>query len=253
VRRLFQSFDRHGVRYLLISGQASVLYGAADFSEDVDVWIDPSARNVARFLRALAGLDATVYSGLTPPMTRRNVDRGHGFHFIVPDEGEPLYLDVMPRPPRVGSFAAAYRRRRVMESSFGRVDVVSVEDLVELKKTRRLSDYDVITNLVARRVREEAVPSRALLEWAARNAFRAAEREIDLKRLGRPKSRAKCQTELMRDITRLQRRDLAHWSRVIEDLRRLRDRGALLEEGERVRDLVGAGRKRHGTDRSASG
>ena len=28
MQRLFQTFDRHAVRYLLISGQAAVLYGA---------------------------------------------------------------------------------------------------------------------------------------------------------------------------------------------------------------------------------
>ena len=32
MRALFRAFDREGVRYLVISGQASVLYGAAFFS-----------------------------------------------------------------------------------------------------------------------------------------------------------------------------------------------------------------------------
>lgn len=38
MRKLFQSFERVGLEYLLISGQASILYGAATFSEDVDLW-----------------------------------------------------------------------------------------------------------------------------------------------------------------------------------------------------------------------
>ena len=37
MRRLFRSFDRFGVEYLLISGQATILYGAATFSEDVEI------------------------------------------------------------------------------------------------------------------------------------------------------------------------------------------------------------------------
>ncbi|MSP15060.1 MAG: hypothetical protein EXR73_00365 [Myxococcales bacterium] len=80
MQRLFRSFDRASVRYLLINGQASILYGAASLSEDVDVWTDPRPVNVARFLRSLAALRARVYSKLTPA--------------------------------KVGTFASAYRRRR---------------------------------------------------------------------------------------------------------------------------------------------
>ncbi len=48
----------HGVEFLLISGQASVLYGAATFSEDIDVWVRPDPGNLARLLRALTSLRA---------------------------------------------------------------------------------------------------------------------------------------------------------------------------------------------------
>ncbi len=75
MRNLFRSFDRLGVEYLLISGQASVLYGAANFSEDVDVWVRPTAANLGRLERALAGCRARVYT-LTPPLSVRNLRRG---------------------------------------------------------------------------------------------------------------------------------------------------------------------------------
>lgn len=42
IESFFQSLERHSVEYLLISGQATVLYGAATFSEDVDLWVKPS-------------------------------------------------------------------------------------------------------------------------------------------------------------------------------------------------------------------
>ena len=38
----FQNLSTHGVASLLISGQAAVLYGAATFSEDIDLWIEPT-------------------------------------------------------------------------------------------------------------------------------------------------------------------------------------------------------------------
>ncbi len=236
MQSLFQSFEKHAVRYLLIRGQAAILYGASTFSEDVDVWLDPAAANVARFLRALAAVEATAYK-LSPPMTRRNVNLGHGFHFLVPDAGGAIYLDVMPRPPRVGAFAASYRRQRVMETPMGRLSVVGIEDLVELKKTRRLADYDVITNLVAICVGKEPRPSRVLLKWAARNAFRASDRLAYLRLLGRRRSASACHAELLRELSRLQRRDTSHWSIVTEDLRRLGARGGLLAPGTPVREL----------------
>jgi hypothetical protein len=238
MQRLFQTFERSSVRYLLISGQAAVLYGAASFSEDVDVWIDPGSGNVARFLESLASIDATVYK-LTPAMSPRNVSSGHAFHFLVPDGSDSIFLDVMPRPPRVPSFAAAFRRRRRMASASGELDVVSIEDLVELKKTRRLADYDVITNLVAIRLREAADPDRRLLRWAAKNCFRADERAIWFRLLGEHRSLAKCERDVMRELARLQARDRKHWSRVIDDLRRLRSRDALIAEGTPVRRLLG--------------
>jgi hypothetical protein len=42
IANFFQSLDRHKVEYLLISGQATVLYGAATFSEDIDLRIHPT-------------------------------------------------------------------------------------------------------------------------------------------------------------------------------------------------------------------
>jgi hypothetical protein len=129
MQRLFQSFDRNAVRYLLISGQAAVLYGAASFSEDVDVWIDPHASNVRAFLGALAELDAAVYK-LTPPMTVRNVGFGHAFHFLVPDGAGPDHpADVTPRLHGSGRSARPYRRRRPWRGGAA-VEVVSIEDLI---------------------------------------------------------------------------------------------------------------------------
>ena len=72
MQRLFQSFERSGVDYLLISGQAAVLYGAATFSEDIDLWVRPSSANSRRLLRALSLCGARVHK-LTPPLTLRNL------------------------------------------------------------------------------------------------------------------------------------------------------------------------------------
>jgi hypothetical protein len=54
IASFFQSLEAHDVPYLLISGQATVLYGAATFSEDIDLWVEPSDVNVQRLRAALA-------------------------------------------------------------------------------------------------------------------------------------------------------------------------------------------------------
>ncbi len=236
MQRLFRSFERFGVEYLLISGRASVLYGAATFSEDVDVWIRPSVANARRLLRALAAGRGRVYM-LTPPMTLRNMKFGHGFHFTLPRGADTLYLDVMAVPPRVGSFLDALRRANVMRGPLGPVRVVSIPDLVELKKTQRFLDYDVISNPVAPATRDPAAV-RDQLAWAARNSFRPEERSAVLARLGRPASVAACRARILADVGRLQARDTAYWRRIVRDLRRLRREGRLIETGTPVGRIV---------------
>ncbi len=160
----FQSLERNRVAYLLISGQAAVLYGAAAFSEDIDLWIRPTQPNAEALLAALREVGARYYK-LTPPLTERNLRRGHGFHFRVPDDPD-IFLDVMGAPPRVSDFESAQAGSRTMETSWGRIPVVGICDLVALKSTQRLGDYPVIGQLVLRHIEECGVPGADREHWA---------------------------------------------------------------------------------------
>ncbi len=260
MRSCFRSLERRGVRYLLISGQASVLYGAAEFSEDVDLWVEPGAANVGALSKALHDCGARVYK-LTPPLLPAHLRRGHGFHFIVPDDdGGPRYLDIMGRPPRVGAFSSSLRRSQAMSSVWGTVPVVDIPDLVELKKTRRLGDYDVISNLVRGRLQARGTrPTARVLAWALTNCFRASDaawileswphaRDIagrsarsGLQALlhgwspGSPldvECEARAQAAMTTEIALLQRKDFTYWSPIIGELREMRRAGVLLPEGQ---------------------
>src|SRR5438874_11043632 len=100
IANFFQSLSDRGVEYLLISGQATVLYGAATFSEDIDLWINPTSINCDRFTTALRHNHARFYK-LTPELTVKNLQRGHGFHFLLSDKQKSdVFLDVMGNPPR---------------------------------------------------------------------------------------------------------------------------------------------------------
>lgn len=41
IASFFQHLDTQRVEWLLISGQATILYGAATFSKDIDLWVKP--------------------------------------------------------------------------------------------------------------------------------------------------------------------------------------------------------------------
>lgn len=85
IANFFQSLRSQGVSYFLINGQATVLYGAAEFSEDVDLWINPAQDNVNAFLEGLSSVEGRYYE-LTPPVCRKHMLRGHTFQPI------PMFL-----------------------------------------------------------------------------------------------------------------------------------------------------------------
>jgi hypothetical protein len=236
MRKLFSCFERAGIEYLLISGQATVLYGAATFSEDVDLWIRPTSANARRLLLALADCRARVHR-LTPPLTLQNMLAGHGFHFVIPGRPLETYLDIMGRPPRVGAFGPAKRRSRRIHTDWGLLPVVHPIDLVQIKKTRRLTDFDIITNLVLLYVAEKPIAGKGVLRWAAKNCFRPEERAQLLARLGQRRTIKQCAKDIAKEVTDLQARDRAYWSRIIDELRKMRREGKLLPDGLSVSRL----------------
>ena len=145
-----------------------------------------------------------------------------------------------------------------MPTPWGRLPVVSIPDLVELKKTNRPADYDVITRLAMIRVGRESRPSPLLLRWALGHVFRVEDiLELLLRfgtRIARVESpemewiqrwedllrRGKRLTPSDLDVgarklgvkaQRLQARGRRYWLLRIDELRRLRSEGRLLAEG----------------------
>lgn len=51
---LLASFERHEVRYVIIGGLAFIYHAKPRYTKDMDLWIGPDAKNVARANRALA-------------------------------------------------------------------------------------------------------------------------------------------------------------------------------------------------------
>lgn len=56
VKRVLAAFEREGVRYAIFGAAALNLHGLARFTEDLDVFLEPTADNVARVRLALASV-----------------------------------------------------------------------------------------------------------------------------------------------------------------------------------------------------
>jgi hypothetical protein len=257
IASFFQHLEARGVDWLLISGQATILYGAATFSEDIDLWVEPTEQNFGRFMTALRDSGASYYR-LTPPFEVSFAERHHGFHFVLPDPGggADVYLDVMGVPPRVQSFELAARRSRFFETKWGRLRTVGIPDLVEIKKTQRPRDYPIISRLALSFVHELGErATTAELTWAVEHVFGASEFErllVDaprvatlelapvLERASRELAAHGRWSEELVDaledyfdekMSILRKADRRFWSGVIDELRDLRSSGRLMFEG----------------------
>jgi len=77
-----------------MGGQACILYGAAEFSRDVDVAIAASDDNLDRLRKALTELRAEAV--FVPSLGKEVLLKGHACHFRVHiPEAEGIRIDVM--------------------------------------------------------------------------------------------------------------------------------------------------------------
>ena len=131
-----------------MGGQACVLYGAAEFSRDIDFAVMASVENLGRLGEALGALDAEVIA--FPPFERVHLEGGHGVHFRARHpEAVGFRIDVLARMRGVDPFPELWRRRTTFElAGVGSVDALGLPDLVASKKTQRDKDWSMIRRLV---------------------------------------------------------------------------------------------------------
>ncbi len=148
IGRVLSILKKHRVRALLMGGQACVVYGAAEFSRDIDLAVEPNERNLDRLRAALEDLRAEPV--FVPPLSRDFLIQGHACHFRarMPD-ADGLRVDVMSVMRGCDSFGELWaRRRRVNIPPAGSVHVMGLADLVRAKKTQRDKDWPMLRRLV---------------------------------------------------------------------------------------------------------
>ncbi len=157
ILQVLSTIRRYDVPALLMGGQACVLYGAAEYSRDLDLAVLATEVALPRLTAALGALQATVIA--VPRFEPQYLARGHAVHFSVPPDAElgpvpPLRVDIMSSMRGVSPFQELWERRTTIAlanpSSTDEVlvDLLSLGDLVNAKKTQRDKDWPMLRRLV---------------------------------------------------------------------------------------------------------
>ncbi len=148
IPKALSTFFKHKLKALLIGGQACILYGAAEFSRDIDLVVMISPENLEDLTMALEELEAerVFYPGLSEEVLLR----GHACHFRCHRRDiKGLRIDVIGVMRGVDSFPELWKRREQIElRGIGQIAVIGLPDLVKAKKTQRDKDWPMIRRLI---------------------------------------------------------------------------------------------------------
>jgi len=148
IHRALSTIRTYRIRHLLMGGQACVLYGAAEFSRDLGLAFLADEPNLQRLRAALDALQAEPIA--VPPFEKRHLDDGLAVHFrCYRSDVRNLRIDLMAKMRGVDPFDALWERRTSIQLESGfEIDLLSLPDLVQAKKTQRDKDWPMIARLV---------------------------------------------------------------------------------------------------------
>ena len=131
-------------RYVLVGATAMQFWGTSRATQDIDILIEPTARNAKRVLRALASLGfGLAGEHLAEDVAARPVT-------II---GDTPNVDILTRAWNV-RWEDAQPRATTFEVEGVPVPTASIEDLIESKRTGRLqdaADIEVLEEIQRRR------------------------------------------------------------------------------------------------------
>lgn len=221
-----------------MGGQACVLYGGAQFSRDTDLAILADAENLARLSAALQELQAERIA--VPPLEQHYLDLGLAVHFRCGHpEANKLRIDVMSRMRGVAPFVDLWDRRTTVEFPEGTIDLLSLPDLVQAKKTQRAKDWPMIALLLEANyfANRESPTAEQLRYWLAElrspdllisiaqahpSAAAAAIAARPLLSAAVGRDEAELQRLLLEEQVREQEADRQYWKPLKAELERLR-------------------------------
>lgn len=150
---LFKELWSHDVRYLLCGGLAVNLYGIPRMTADIDVLVDFTAENLARFEEAVkkAGFERAIPLAIEELLNlerRKELikERNLIAYSYSDSHAGGMALDVLVDVPV--DFQVLWDQKETRETSFSPIFLVSLADLIVLKKyANRIQDRDDILQL----------------------------------------------------------------------------------------------------------
>lgn len=148
IPRVLSTFLKFKVKSLLIGGQACILYGAIEFSRDIDIAVMVSSKNLSNLRLALDELYAERI--FFPDISEEVLLRGHACHFRCQRKDvKGLRIDIIGVMRGAASFNELWERRKEIElTGIGKLALIGLSDLVGVKKTQRDKDWPMIRRLV---------------------------------------------------------------------------------------------------------
>jgi hypothetical protein len=156
---IIEALDRHGVRYVLIGGVASVLHGAPTVTTDIDLVPERSADNLRRLVECLHELGAWRVTDPTEGPSRPSAeDLRHRIELFDTTAGP---VDVVFEAQRIGGYERLVANATPMQVGRTRVLVASLDDLIMGKQwSDRAKDQTHLRLLLAvKRERYDADPA----------------------------------------------------------------------------------------------
>jgi len=130
IARVCSRLNAQRAKYLVVGATAMQLWGTTRATRDIDILIEPTAANARRVLRALASLGF----GLAAEHLAEDVAKR-----AVTMIGDTPNVDILTRAGNL-KWAEARRGATTFEVEGVAVPTVSIEDLIESKRTGRLQD-----------------------------------------------------------------------------------------------------------------
>lgn len=124
LKGVFASFQKHDVKYLVIGGIASILYGVPRVTFDLDLFIEATPANAQRFLNALVEAEMRTATLTTAEELLSNE---------ITVFKDRVRIDVQTSTPSF-SFQDVWKRRERMVYQEQEFYVISKNDLIATKR-----------------------------------------------------------------------------------------------------------------------
>ncbi|MFH1825963.1 MAG: hypothetical protein ABH823_01550 [bacterium] len=159
---VFKQLTKDNIRYLLIGGVAAVLHGVPRVTGDVDLMLQMGSDNILKFVKSMKKLGYVPKVPVKPeefadPKKRKEWQEEKNmlvFSYHNPDDPYST-IDLMIDSPI--EFEQAWGKRQVISHWGTEISLISLDDLIELKKIagrdQDLSDIKLLNEI--KRIKRE--------------------------------------------------------------------------------------------------